>query len=54
MINIVKELNEFEMMKLTENNVITAKPSITEKKEQYVQTINDLKLMKALQKGIKV
>ena len=49
-----KKLNKPEMMTLTENNAITPKLSITENKEQYVQTINNLKLIKVLQKELKI
>ena len=42
------------MMTLTENNAITPKLSITENKEQYVQTINNLKLIKVLRKELKI
>ena len=49
-----KKLNKLEMMTLTENNAITPKLSITENKEQYVQTINNLKLIKVLQKELKI
>ena len=49
-----KKLNKLEMMALTENNVITPKLSITENKKQYVQTINNLKLIKVLQKELKI
>ena len=43
-----KKLNKLEMMTLTENNAITSKLSITENKEQYVQTINNWKFIKVL------
>ena len=49
-----KKLNKLEMMTLTENNAITPKLSITENKEQYVQTINNLKLIKVLRKELKI
>ena len=48
------KLNKLEMMTLTENNAITHKLSITENKEQYVQTINNLKLTKVLRKELKI
>ena len=41
------------MMTLTKNNATTTKLSITENKEQYVQTINNLKLIKILRKKLK-
>ena len=49
-----KKWNKLEMMTLTENNAITPKLSITENKEQYVQTINNLKLIKVLRKELKI
>ena len=43
------------MMTLTEYNTIKPKFSITEKKEQYIQTIiNNLKLIKVLRKELKI
>ena len=49
-----KKLNKLEMMTLTENNAITPKLSITENKEEYVQTINNLKPIKVLRKERKI
>ena len=43
------------MMTLTEYNTIKPKFSITEKKEQYIQTIiNNLKFIKVLRKELKI
>ena len=49
-----KKSNESEIMTLTENNAITPKPSNTENKEQYVQTIDNLKLTKVLRKKLQI
>ena len=49
-----KKLNKLEMMTLTEKNEITPNLFITENKEHYVQTISNLKLIKVLQKELKM
>lgn len=49
-----KKSNEPEIMTLTENNAITTKLSNTENKEQYVQTIDNLKLTKVLRKKLQI
>ena len=49
-----KKSNELEIITPTENNAITSKLSITENKGQYVQNINNLKLIKVLRKELKI
>ena len=49
-----KKSNKLEIITPTENNAITSELSITENKGQYVQNINNLKLIKVLQKELKI
>ena len=49
-----KLFNKLEKMTLSANNAITPKLSITENKEHYVQTINNLKFIKVLRKELKI
>ena len=49
-----RELNKLQMMTVTKNNAITPKLSMTENKEEFVQTINNVKLIKVLWKDLKI